>query len=103
MKEKVPPVYDKLSKNLFLIPVPKVISNVHLQFINTIDSISFYSKIILDENNDPLLAYYALPNFTKANTNFEQLYTQITTYPEKNGIIFGEGEPAYAFFNETES
>jgi len=102
MQEKVPPVYDKLSAKLFLISVPKELSNLHIQLINTLDSISFYSKIILNENNDPILAYYAFPKFNAATENLEQLYTQLVSYPEKNGIIFQEGEPAYAFFNKTE-
>ncbi len=89
-----------IAARLSSISVPEIFANVHIEYSNSLDAASFYTAIMLDEMNDPLLAYMATPKLTENLADVEKLFTQIMNYPVNNGIIFNEDDPAYAFYNE---
>jgi hypothetical protein len=82
--------YTNTHTRLSNIPVPEVMSGVHLSYINNIYKGVKYYEIILDEQQDPLLAYYAIPKFRESFENANRSFEQITTYLENNGIIFSD-------------
>ncbi len=94
-------LYQNLSSQLSTIRVPDVFLGVHTEYINSMDAISFYTKIVMNEKSDPLLAYAALPKLDERVEEMVKLYTQISYYPINNGIIFEEGDYVYDYYNIT--
>jgi len=83
-------IYNNMHQRLSSIPVPEIMSDVHLDYINSLATSVYYYEIILDEEKDPLLSYYAIPKFRDSMNRAEQLLTQILNYLENNDIISAE-------------
>jgi hypothetical protein len=83
-------IYTNVHKRLSFIPVPEIMSDIHLEYINSLYKGVYYYEIILDEEKDPLLSYYAIPKFRDSMDRADQLFTQITNYLENNDIISAE-------------
>jgi hypothetical protein len=99
VNEKIIDIYKIVLNKLSVIEVPLALANIHISYLNNLNRIIQYYKIVANEKNDPMLAYFALPKFQENISINEQLFTQIINYIKNSGIIFEEGEPAYEIFN----
>lgn len=85
--DKMLSIYKNIHQRLSAIPIPEIVSDIHLDYINSLSRSVYYYEIILDEEKDPLLSYYAIPKFRDNMSRADQLFEQILNYLENNDII----------------
>jgi hypothetical protein len=84
--------YRNISSRLAAIPVPEILSVSHVNYINSLSKIVYYYEVGLNEESDPLLAYYAIPKFRREIANSNRILEQIINYLKKNDIILETDE-----------
>lgn len=99
LNQKLVELYEGVEKNLSVVEVPEVLSNSHINLLNSLYKINHYYDFVSQELTDPILAYMAAPKFTEEVENQNRILEQILTYIENSGIIFEEEDPAYELFN----
>lgn len=86
--------YANTAKRLLAVPVPLEIAPIYVEIVNNLDGVGYALTLINDYRNDPARALLALRNYASVSEAHAQLFVQIQSYLQANGILFEESEPA---------
>jgi hypothetical protein len=84
--------YQALSRDLSLLTVPSSLHQTHINLINNM--YAFGATLITLENadNDPVKAMLAIRDYRKLSGEQETLFTTVSNYFKRNGILFDDKE-----------
>lgn len=89
-KQDYAEAFKTISLSLSVIPVPNSLAGLHTNFINNLNKMSVYMKIIQDGESDPVKMTAVAPEYVAIQDNQKIILEQIQNYMESNGIIFTE-------------
>lgn len=85
-------IHENIETRLSAIPIPEVLSNSHLKLINSLKKVVYYYGVTLNEEGDPLLAYYSIAKMREEINNSNKYLEEILIYLKNSGIILERNE-----------
>ncbi len=89
--------YRVIGNELAALSVPKTLSPLHLQVVNNFLKIGVACEDMRAVLTDPLRGLAGLRSFQTLTEETNRLFINIAEALRKNGILFSEGEPGYAW------
>jgi hypothetical protein len=85
-------MYKDMSLGLFLIPTPRTLKDIHIQYVNNLHKIGLFMQEVSDANKDPMAMLLLLPEYDKIRNEQDLLTSQIANFLKVSGIIYSQGE-----------
>ncbi|MDZ4225915.1 MAG: hypothetical protein U1C66_00290, partial [Patescibacteria group bacterium] len=89
--------YKNIARELGSLPVPKTLSPLHLQVVNNFAKIAAACADMQVVLTDPLRGLAGLKVYQSLTEETARLFINIAQALDKNGILFSEDEPGYAW------
>lgn len=80
--------YKNMAVSLSVIEVPADLAGLHTQYINNLNTLSVFTSIITQAENDPVKMVAVLPEYDKIFQSHEVVLEQLKAYMKNNDIIF---------------
>lgn len=80
--------YRQISRDLLKVPAPTPLAELHLATINNYENLANAVEGLIDYEKDPVKGVVALKTFRAADQQRVDLYTSLSSYLSKSGIIF---------------